>query len=194
MNKKIKRELIEWVLLIGVFGGIYMAGWHTIIIGKLQQIVLTTGLMTPDETKEPVAASYEFVIEDEDGKRVSFNEFKGQVVFLNFWATWCPPCIAEMPDIHQLYQATKDKVAFVLISVDKDEQKAISFARKKGYEFPVYFLRSPLPKPYDIHAIPTTYLLDKNGYIRIENHGMAKYNTDSFRKLLTDLSELQATP
>ncbi|MEQ6166507.1 TlpA disulfide reductase family protein [Ekhidna sp. MALMAid0563] len=191
MKQKIKKELLEWIVLLSVFGIIYLAGWHTEVIGRIQQVVLSTGIIQPSIVDEEKTASYDFMIEDLDGKKVQFEEFKGEVVFINFWATWCPPCVAEMPDIHRLYEDQKDQVRFIMISLDQDEEKAHKFISKKGFDFPVYFLRSPLPANFNTRSIPTTYVLDKKGKIKVENHGMAKYNTDSFRQLLTELSEVK---
>lgn len=188
MKKKIKKELIEWILLITVFGTIYLGGWHTEVIGRIQQLILSTGIITPTLAEEEKPVSYDFWLEDMNGNKVSFESFKDQVVFLNFWATWCPPCVAEMPDIHDLY-LENDKAEFVMISMDKDEMKAKSFVQRKGFEFPIYFLRSTLPPTYNTQSIPTTYLIDKEGLVKVENHGMAKYNTPTFKQLLDELSK-----
>lgn len=186
---KITKELAEWVILIGVIGIIYFAGWHTEVIGRIQQVVLSTGLISPDLVNEETEISYNFLLEDLEGNDLPFNDFKGEVVFLNFWATWCPPCIAEMPDIHSLYQKQKEGVHFVMVSLDEDEEKARKFIRKRGFTFPVYFLKSPLPTIFDTHAIPTTYVIDRKGVVKVKNHGMAKYNTERFNQMLTSLSE-----
>lgn len=191
MKRKIKKELLEWIILISVFGVVYLGGWHTEVIGRAQQLVLSTGLIKPGIAEENIPASYDFWLEDFEGNRIAFSDFEGEVVFINFWATWCPPCIAEMPDIHDLYLAQKDQVSFVMISLDKEPQKARTFIAKKEFEFPVYFLRSELPTSYNTRSIPTTYVIDKEGMIKVENHGMAKYNTDSFNQLLNDLSKVQ---
>lgn len=189
MKRKIKRELIEWIVLIVVCGVIYLAGWHTAIIGRIQQVVLSTGIIQPNVVNDEKSASYDFLLEDLNGEKIPFDVFKGEVVFINFWATWCPPCIAEMPDINKLYNDKKDKVRFAMISLDQDETKAKDYLAKKDFQFPVYFLRSPLPRSYNTHAIPTTYVLDKDGIIKVENHGMAKYNTENFKQLLNELSK-----
>ena len=191
MKKVVKRELIEWVVILSVIGIIYVGGWHTEVIGRFQQAVLSTGIISPNLSEDEVHASYTFMLEDIDGNQISFSDFEEQVVFVNFWATWCPPCIAEMPDIHSLYEQKKDSVSFVMVSLDKDEKKARDFISRREFDFPVYFLRSGLPATYNIHSIPTTYVIDKNGIIRVENHGMAKYNTKKFKSLLADLSKLQ---
>lgn len=187
MKHKIKREYIEWIVLITVFGTIYLGGWHTEVIGKLQQAVLYTGIISPDKVTESKTASYSFKLETLSGEEVTFDTMKERVVFINFWATWCPPCVAEMPDIHSLYKEKGSEVEFVMISLDQNEQKAKDFIERKGFEFPVYFLRSELPSSYDTHSIPTTYVIGKDGLIKVENHGMAKYSSESFKEFLDGL-------
>jgi thiol-disulfide isomerase/thioredoxin len=188
MKPKIRKELIEWVIMITVFGVIYLGGWHTELIGRLQQAVLYTGIISPDKVDEEKSASYDFTLETLNGESLSFSEMKGKVVFINFWATWCPPCIAEMPDIHALFKEKGDEVEFVMISLDQDEQKAKDFIERKEFEFPVYYLRSALPSSYDTHSIPTTYVIGKDGLIKVENHGMAKYSSESFKAFLDELN------
>ncbi len=189
MAQKIKREFIEWGLFLFVGGIVYFTGWHTEVLGKMQQVVLSTGIISPEYMLEKKAGSYDFWLEDLEGKRISFEKYKEKVIFINFWASWCSPCIAEMPDIHRLYNKRKEDVSFVLISLDKDKQKARDYIARKGYTFPVYFLASPLPKIYDVRAIPTTYVLDRDGEIRVEKKGMAKYDTKKFNEMLTTLLE-----
>lgn len=185
--KKNRRELIEWSAIIVIGAVLYLTGLHTQVIGQLQRVVLASGIITPDLEKPKVDASYQFVLEDLDGNRIPFEEFKNQRVFVNFWATWCPPCIAEMPDIHSLYEETGDQTSFVMISVDDDKDKARNFVKKKEYSFPVYFLASSLPSVYDPRSIPTTYVISPDGEIVVTRHGMAKYNTKKFRTFLENL-------
>ena len=104
---------------------------------------------------------------------------------MNMWATWCPPCIAEMPDIHELYKdVASEDIVFVMLSLDDDPQKAKDFIAQKKYTFPVYFLNSPLPKVYSSNSIPTTYVISPEGKIVSKNYGMANYNNSSFKKFL----------
>ena len=185
-HKKKKRELIEWIVLVVVVSVIYLGGWHTDVIGRLQQAVLYTGIISPSLVDEDLNASYDFELSDIDGNVVSMEDWEGEVVFLNFWATWCPPCIAEMPDINSLYNEVSD-VRFALISLDKDHEKAKAFIERKDFDFPIYFLNSPLPRTYNVSSIPTTYVLSKDGKIKVKNHGMAKYSSASFKEFLSEL-------
>ncbi|MEQ8473834.1 MAG: TlpA disulfide reductase family protein [Marinoscillum sp.] len=187
-KKSYKRELAEWLIIVTVGLTLYFTGLHTEVIGFVQRTLLATGVITPDYESTDKKASYNFEVSNVNGEVVPFSEFQDQTVFLNFWATWCPPCIAEMPDIEDLYQKKGQEVAFVMISVDEQRETAIRFMARKGYEMPVYFLESPLPKVYNTQSIPTTYVISPTGMIKVENHGMAKYDTEGFREFLDGLS------
>lgn len=182
------KELREWIILASVAGFLYFTGLHTPVIGFLQRVVLATGIITPDiHESSTTQANYSINLEDLEGRPVSFQAFKQKVVFLNFWATWCAPCIAEMPDIHALYEATGKEVEFIIVSVDDDKQKAKAFIEKKGYRFPVYFLRSSLPAPFSASTIPSSYVISPQGNVVVSRQGMAKYNTADFRTFLLAL-------
>lgn len=191
MKKKrsVKREIIEWAIFLGILGFLFGTGLHTPVFGFFQGLILKTGIMQPSiDIEEKEAASYNFVLVNEEGEQLPFVQYKNKVVFINFWATWCPPCIAEMPDINDLYQeVNSEDIQFVLISLDDDFQKAINFVEKKGYDFPIYKLGSALPRVYESQAIPTTFVVSPDGEIAVRKSGMAKYNTKKFRNFLSDL-------
>ncbi len=190
MTKKTsRRELTEWLIIVVVGLTLYFTGLHTEVIGLLQRGLLATGLMQPTTVDTHEKATFDFVLTDLDGQEVLFSDFEGETIFLNFWATWCPPCIAEMPDIEALYQLKASSVHFVMISLDENRIKAREFVEKKGFQMPIYFLKSSLPRTYETTSIPTTYVISPAGTIVVENHGMAQYNTTDFRKLLDELNQ-----
>ena len=188
-KKSIKKEIIEWAIFLGILGFLFGTGLHTPVFGFLQGLILKTGIIQPsiDESTTELA-DYNFVLIDKEGNRKSFADYKDKVVFVNFWATWCPPCIAEMPDIHDLYtEMESTDIEFVLIALDDDFQKAKDFVRKKKFDFPIYQLASPLPKVFESSAIPTTYVISPEGKIVMSKSGMAKYNTKKFKNFLEEL-------
>ena len=191
MKKKrsAKREIIEWAIFLGIIAFLFGTGLNTPVFGFIQGLILKTGIIQPSlEDDNTVNADYDFILIDEEGHKVPFAEFKDKVVFVNFWATWCPPCVAEMPDIQGLYEEVgSGNIAFVLISSDDSFQKAKDFVKRKEFNFPIYQLASPLPKVYDYSAIPTTYVISSEGKIVVSKSGMAKYNTNRFKKFLTEL-------
>jgi len=193
--KKRKRSLIEWGAIIGVIAFLYFTGLHTTVIGTLQKGLLATGLIKPDipsVTDTFPDANRDFYMADEDGQVISLAHFEGEVVFMNIWATWCPPCIAEMPSINKLYQqfGESDNVKFVLVSMDDEFDKAKQFMEKRGFDMPIYHYRTKVPGTYESNVIPTTYVISGDGKLMMEKQGLAKYNTPEFEQFLRDLSEI----
>ncbi len=171
---------------------LYGTGYHTEVIGKLQSVILYTGLFQPD-VEESIQhgnlADYDMPLLTINGERTSLSEFEGKTIFLNFWATWCPPCIAEMPNIQALYDGIDDDdIVFVMASLDRDPQKAWDFTKRKEFTFPVYSVIRK-PRIYDTSMVPTTYVISPDGTIVMMHAGMAKYNTDDFRAFLTGFSD-----
>lgn len=124
---------------------------------------------------------------DVSDKPLNFSAFKGKVVFVNNWANWCPPCIAEMPSI----QTLKDKlegedVVFVMVSFDQDPEKAKSFIKKRNFDFDIYFPGEDYPFP--TASIPATFILDKSGAVVSQHVGMADYSSDELTNQLKKLA------
>lgn len=195
MKKKTKKSLIEYGVIIAIFGGLYFTGLHTEVLGFLQRGILATGLMNPNlEKEEKLAlndsnpeADFSMNLISSTGEKVAMEDLRGKVIFMNIWATWCPPCIAEMPSINELYKSVdKDKVAFIMLSVDEDFQKAIEFNEKKGYEFEVYKPDGRIPQMYFTQSIPTTYVIDAQGKLVLTHLGMGDYSTKKFKQFLKD--------
>ncbi|MGN8225455.1 TlpA family protein disulfide reductase [Gracilimonas sp. BCB1] len=186
-----KKELLQWGVIFLVAAVLYGTGYHTEVIGKLQSVILYTGLFQPD-VEESIQhgnqADYNMPLLTINGNRTSLSEFEGKTIFLNFWATWCPPCIAEMPNIQSLYNELDDEnVVFVMASLDQDPQKAWDFIGRKEFTFPVYSVISK-PRVFDTSMVPTTYVISPDGIIAMKHAGMAKYNTDDFKAFLVGLS------
>ncbi len=190
-KKSARKEIVEWAIFLGIVGILFGTGLHAPVFGFIQGLILKTGIIQPSiDGTSSERADYNFTLVDQDGNKVPFDTFREKTVFVNLWATWCPPCIAEMPDINELYKEMNTKgIEFVLISLDEDFQKAKDFVKKKGFDFPVYQLASGLPKVYDSNAIPTTYVISPDGNIAVTKSGMAKYNTKKFKQFLEELSD-----
>ena len=200
-NKNTKKTLIEYGVIAAIVIILYATGLHTEVIGFIQRGILATGLMTPkieakhtNETKTDLTtvsastpADFNLNLMDEDGKTISLAEFKGEVIFMNMWATWCPPCIAEMPNINKLHKEVGDEIAFVMISLDDDFETAKAFNKRKGYDLPIYTLQSNRPAMYQSSTVPTTYVIDANGQLVLTHKGMANYNTSEFKSFLEGL-------
>ncbi|WP_254827777.1 redoxin domain-containing protein [Lewinella sp. JB7] len=201
MSPGTKKDLIFY----GVAGMIalllYVTGLHTQAIAYVQQGILATGLIRPDtelvrsspaDTAPARAARMEnldFRMVDAAGEGVSAESLAGKVIFLNLWAVWCPPCLAEMPGIDRLYRdfADDERVAFVLLNVERDFTKGRALVEARGFDFPVYQLRGPLPAELASSTLPTTYVLGPTGEVLLSHRGMADYDTAEFREVLERL-------
>jgi thiol-disulfide isomerase/thioredoxin len=123
-----------------------------------------------------------------NGKKLSFSDCKGKVIFLNFWATWCVPCLKEMPDIEKLYQDLKEEdVVFLLIS-QEEENTVRSFLKKHPFNLPLYLTAKKPPEIFKIRKLPMTYLLDRQGGIAFRVTGMANWADSAYGDFLRKLT------
>lgn len=120
-----------------------------------------------EQDKINLMADYDFTLEDLNGNKVTLSELKGKKVFLNFWATWCPPCKAEMPDIEKLYQETKDTDLVILaVNVGEDKKTVQDFIANNKYNFSVLLdVKGEVSRLYQVTGIPTSYFIDTEGYL-----------------------------
>jgi len=117
----------------------------------------------------PNTSAPAFSIKDMTGKTITLDSLKGKVVVLNFWATWCPPCRAEVPDFVDVYNANKAAGLEILgISVDTNTASQVpEFVQKNKITYPVAMFTNKIVRDYGpIDAIPTTFIIDKTGRVR----------------------------
>ncbi|MEH6656785.1 MAG: TlpA disulfide reductase family protein [Leeuwenhoekiella marinoflava] len=201
-----QKRLLKYGTLFAVLVVVYSTGLHKPIIATLQRGILKTGIMNPKlkevpdtagktrvkganstavEPGDPADLDVQFF--DEEGQLVSLDAMPHKPYFINFWATWCPPCIAEMPGIANLYADKKEEVNFVLVSFDTDFEKAKAFKAKKGFDFPIYRIAYDLPEMYNTGSLPTTVVINAEGKLALIHLGMADYDTEEFREYLEEL-------
>lgn len=196
MNKKTKKNLVEFSVFAGIIIILFVTGLHTEVFGFLQRGVLETGVLNPDveenlTSDNPDAlpkADFGMELINSAGKKVNMEEFQGKVIFINLWATWCPPCIAEMPGINKLYNELRDEdIVFLMLSLDNDFEKAKRFKEKKGFDFEVHKIIGDIPDMYYSQSIPTTFVISANGELALTHAGMANYDTKEFQEFLRSL-------
>lgn len=118
-----------------------------------------------------------FTLENLQGEQVTLSELKGKNVLINFWATWCPYCIEEMPDLDKLYTENKDD-DFVVLAIDVGEPQSDveEYLSENPYEFPVLLDKDgKVSMQYLVRGIPTSYMIDKEGNIRAIKMSMMAY-------------------
>ena len=115
----------------------------------------------------------DFALKSSSGQNLRLSEFRGDVVMVNFWATWCGPCRQEMPLLDELY-ARYGRVGFSLlgVNIDDNQSKAMDMITELGVDFPVLFdSRKEVSKLYDVDAMPVTVLIDREGTVRFVHQG-----------------------
>ncbi len=137
-----------------------------------------------------VITDYNWQLVDINGNAYNFRQAENKIVLISFWATWCPPCIAEMPSMQKLHDDYEGKIEFVFISNEKPEV-ITSFLQKNNYTFNGY---SPLEVPtntlFKVNSIPRTFLIDQKGSIVIDKNGAANWNSDTVRETIDQLLQL----
>ncbi len=145
------------------------------------------GVQMDSATREDV------VFMDGEGKKVSIKDLQGKVVFINFWATWCPPCINEMPSINTLkskFESSKD-IVFLMVDVDAKYEKSNAFMKDNNYNLPVYIPASQIPSTFLGSAIPTTVILNKKGELSQRLEGGRDYASQEIEDYLKELIALK---
>ncbi len=184
-SKKQNRPSRQWLyiniavagLLIVIAGiGLVWAGKPSATAAIPQPTAQPSGEIAPD-----------FTLETLDGETVSLSDFRGKVVMVNFWASWCPPCVAELPTIYQFYQSHQAD-GFVVLAVNAQENRGTvsEFINRNGYTFPVLLdPDSVAADEYGIRALPTSFFLDKNGEIQYVHRG--EIDTATLKKVVEPL-------
>lgn len=177
------------------FALILILAFSTDAKALLSQGLMKLGFYQPklEEAIAPkeVSSSFYFEMLDADGNSVELSDLKGKVVFINFWATWCPPCIAEMPSIQKMYDKVRDDEEIVVLTVEVQgaKEKAMKFMERKNMDLPVVYPNSAIPEEIFQGSLPTTVIFDKDGNIAHTTMGMADYSgqniLDFFEELKT---------
>ena len=119
--------------------------------------------------------SYDFTLQDLEGKPISLSDYKGKVVFIDFWATWCPPCRLSIPYVEKLYEQYKDNEDFVVLGINLQESKEdiTKFMKKQKMNYPILLSDKKVISNYKIASIPRFFLIDRNGEIYNKYVGFA---------------------
>ena len=162
----------------------------------VMQGLMEIGLFKPSiESQKSSPKSDLSAIKFKDARNnvLSLGDLEGKIVFLNFWATWCPPCLAEMPSVHKLYQqfGGDKEVVFLLIDADGNFAKAQAYMDRKQYKMPVYTFASSIPKEIFNGSLPTTLVFDKKGRISYNGVGATNYASPKFIAFIQDLKALK---
>ena len=148
------------------------------------KLLSTSAAMVKEGMQVPLD-SYQWKLTDLENRPFDFEAQRGKVILVNFWATWCPPCVAEMPSMQKLYDDYGEKVTFMFVTSD-DRQKVENFLKRKNLNLPVYYPVSETPETLKSKLLPTTYIINSKGEIVVAETGAADWNSNKTRALIDD--------
>ena len=142
---------------------------------------------TARDTMTPPLADLDWSLLTLDGQRRTLASFRGQVLIVNSWATWCEPCVAELQSLQALRTAIADtSLRFVLVAAQRREPVA-AFVRRRSLQLPVYLEATPAPAIYRFDAVPTTWIVDREGRIVLRHRGARRWDTPMLREFVLQL-------
>lgn len=161
MQKKISIFLIVALLL----GGLSFFYFQNNINEVQAEVGTEVGMQAPD-----------FTLSNLNEQKVSLSDYRGQKVFLNFWASWCPPCKKEMPDMQKLHEKYGDEVVILAVNVGESKSTTANFLMENDLNFSVLLDKNKsTAQNYLVRGIPTSYFLDQNGIIKEKVVGAISY-------------------
>lgn len=173
-----------WILAIGLILftpiGFHVRVW---VLGQVSTFISADVV---DEQERASLGDYQWQLVDIQGNPLDFQSLREEVILVNVWASWCPPCVAEFPSFVELYKDYGDRVAFAFVAHD-DKAKVEAFLNKKGYDLPVYFSLGSPPRALGSKSIPATFIISRSGKIAVNETGATNWNSKKTRELLDRL-------
>ncbi len=146
---------------------------HTLLLGWFLCLMLGVNTQALANSKIQTVPAPDFTLKSNSGKNIKLSELRGEVVMINFWASWCSPCLQEMPILNQLYKKYQS-LGFTLlgVNVEEDSNDAIKWLKKVNIDFPVlYDTQNSVSELYGVNIMPTTAIVDRSGNVRYIHHG-----------------------
>jgi len=172
MNRKIKTALLAVAFALFILAALFA-------YNKLGQGITPAGGESPggaeeaaeeQEEEKPKIEAPDFTVEDAEGNAVKLSDFFGKPIVLNFWATWCPGCVSEMPEFNAVYEELGGEVNFLMVDVvdgqRETKETGARYIADQGYAFPVYFdTEQEAALAYGVMFFPSTIFIDQDGYV-----------------------------
>ena len=185
----VSRKTVVNILIIAVVVSFFVTplGYH----GKvLLNRIFSFSPNVLDRTETVQIPNYDWELKDANWNFFNFDRSRGQVVFINFWASWRLPCTAELKGVQSLYDRYGEKADFYIIT-NEERAPVEEFMAENGFTFPVTYLIIGEPAPFEIPEPPATYLIDKEGYIRVEQDGIADWDNGKVYDLMDEMIRVE---
>lgn len=184
---KLSKSQRSNLMFFGIFALIFftpLRGYIQVFVSQIKMSVFSPLIENVED--RVVLNTYDWKLRGINTNDFNFKDAKGKVILINFWATWCPPCRAEMLSFQKLYVDYKDDVVFLFLT-NEDTQVVNRYLDKKGFDLPSYNQQSVAPQEFQVSSIPATYIIDKKGSIVVDKVGPADWNSDKIRDLMNEL-------
>lgn len=178
-------DVLFWLLLVLLI----IPGPRKVIATNVNRLFLHLrgpGLFSEEKQQEVSDQDFRWMLGRGDGEPYFLGDLRGQVIFMNFWATYCPPCVAELPEIEKAYQKHRNQVAFLLVTNEKPEV-VDAFMQKHGYDFPVFYPETRTPEVFNVTSIPTTFIISREGKIVARKTGASNWDSRTTDRLFEEL-------
>lgn len=179
-------DILFWILIILFL----IPGPRKAILTTLNRATLNVKAprMMSEEKQEMLSdLDYNWLLAWDRNEPFYFSNIRDEVVFLNFWATWCPPCVAELSEIQSLYEKWGDRVAFMLVT-NEEPEVVKAFMEKNGYLMPVFYMAGlQPPKALTFNSFPTTFIISKKGKVVTRKTGSANWDSKATEKIFEEL-------
>jgi thiol-disulfide isomerase/thioredoxin len=178
-------DIFFWLLLILLI----IPGPRKVISISVNKVILNVknpGIEKEEDQQRLQDLDYNWTLARSADEPFYFNDLREKVVFLNFWATWCPPCVAELPEIQRAYEKYGDLVAFILVT-NQEPSVVEAFMDKHGYKLPIFYLGPNTPEVLTHRALPTTFIISKDGRIVSKKTGAANWDSKATYKIFDNL-------
>jgi thiol-disulfide isomerase/thioredoxin len=178
-------DILFWLLIILFL----IPGPRKAILITLNRAVLhikAPRVLSEEKQERLTDLDYNWVLAWGENEPYYFSNLRDKVVIVNFWATWCPPCVAEMPELQSLYRKYGDRVAFVLVT-NENQDAVEAFMEKNQYLMPVFYLATEPPDIFSIRAYPTTFIISRDGRVVSKKTGAVNWDSRATHRILDEL-------
>ncbi len=189
-KKSIGAKISDIIFIIFVAAMLTSSGRMAIggFVNRIKAMIIAPSVNSEKNIIQLSETDYNWELKNINGNSINFSDYKGKVIFLNFWAAWCPPCVGEMPEIQKLYNIYKNNknIQFLLVT-NEPVQKAQEFIRKREYDFPVFSSVTTTPSVFKSSVIPTTFIISKKGKILVNETGATNWSGKTTTELIEKL-------